>query len=294
MITGSPVPVGPDVVVGVLIGGATVLLAAAKSATRLERLRVVVLRAVPGEPPGRSAAIRPRLRLTGQARRWALVGMSALAGAFIGYRLAGPVGCAMGAVLAAAGPEAVRRRAGRRRTEALERQLAELVEGTALAVRTGLSLPRALEFAGKEAGPPLAIMLEQIRAEQSLGTSFEGAVHHLGEELATDDARLFALVVGVHVRTGGNLAVALDEVASTIRHRLGVRRELRALSAQGRISGAVLGALPVAFFFVLAATSHRELAPVYRSVPGVAMIAGGLLMQALAYVWIRRLMRVEI
>jgi tight adherence protein B len=294
MMAGSSVPEGRDLVVGLLIGGVAVLLPAAVSAARFERLRAAVLGAVHGEPSGRRTAAGPRLRLTGSARRWALVGMSGVAGALLGYRLAGPVGCAMGTVLAGAVPEAVRRRAGHRRDEALERQLAELVEGTALAVRTGLSLPRALEFAGNEAGPPLAVMWAGIRSEQALGTSFEGAVHSLGEELGTDDARLFALVVAVHLRTGGNLGGALDEVASTIRHRLGVRRELRALSAQGRISGGVLGALPVAFFFVLAATSHRELAPVYRSAQGIAMVIGGLFMQALAYAWIRRLMRVEI
>jgi len=82
-------------------------------------------------------------------------------------------------------------------------------------------------------------------------------------------------------------------VAATIRHRIAVRRELRALSAQGRISGSILGALPIAFFLVLAATSHHDLAPVYRSPAGIAMISSGLLMEGLAFLWIRRLLRVE-
>jgi tight adherence protein B len=98
----------------------------------------------------------------------------------------------------------------------------------------------------------------------------------------------------VHGKSGGNLAGALDEVVRTIRHRISVRRDLRALSAQGRISGTVLGSLPVGFFLVLASTSHRELAPVYRSGVGAAMVVAGLLMQALAYLWIRKLMKVQI
>ena len=73
-----------------------------------------------------------------------------------------------------------------------------------------------------------------------------------------------------------------------------MRRELRALSAQGRVSGGVLGSLPLLFFLVLAATSRRELEPIYRSAPGMAMIGGGLLMQGIAYVWIRTMLRVEV
>jgi len=60
------------------------------------------------------------------------------------------------------------------------------------------------------------------------------------------------------------------------------------------VSGAILGALPIAFFLVLAATSRRQLGPIYRSVPGIAMVTGGLVMEGLAYLWIRRLLRIEV
>jgi tight adherence protein B len=219
---------------------------------------------------------------------------AALIGGFVVGRLAGPIGVPLGAVLGAAVPWSLHRRTGRRRAEALERQLAELVETVALGVRSGLALSRALTFAAAEAGLPISEVLERMTAEQALGTPLEVALGHFAESLSTDDARLFVSVLTVHAKSGGNLAGALDEVTSTIRHRIAVRRELRALSAQGRISGAVLGSLPIAFFLVLASTSHRELAPVYRSAPGVGMVAGGLVMQALAYIWIRRLMRVHI
>jgi tight adherence protein B len=136
--------------------------------------------------------------------------------------------------------------------------------------------------------------VETLGAEQRLGAQFETALARFGERIGTPDARLFVLVMLIHHRSGGNVAGALEEVATTIRHRIGVRRELRALTAQGRISGAVLGALPIGFFLVLASTSHRDLAPVYRSGPGIAMVVGGFVLEALAYVWIRHLLRVEL
>jgi tight adherence protein B len=217
-----------------------------------------------------------------------------LIGAFVVSRLAGPIGLPLGAALGAAAPLSLARRTARRRAEALERQLAELVEAVALGVRSGLALNRALTFAAGEAAHPISVMLERLMAEQALGTPLEVALAHFSEAMSTDDARLLVSVLTVHAQTGGNLAGALDEVTTTIRHRIAVRRELRALSAQGRISGVVLGSLPIAFFLVLAATSHRELGPVYRSAAGVAMVAAGLVMQALAYLWIRMLMKVRL
>ena len=217
-----------------------------------------------------------------------------LIGAFIGMRLAGPPGVAAGLACGWGVPRLKERRAGRTRTEKLEGQLADVVETAALAVRSGLSLPHAVEFAASEADEPMAVFLRQVIDEQRLGVPFEDAMQHFAQELDSDDARLFVLVVSIHVRSGGNLAGALEEVSGAIHHRFAVRRELRALSAQSRISGAILGALPIVFFLVLAATSRDDLGPVYRSAAGIAMISVGLAMEGLAYLWIRRLMRVEI
>lgn len=217
-------------------------------------------------------------------------GLLAAAG---GLRLAGPLGIVAGAAVGATIPHLVRRRQVRKLEVELERQLADLAESTAMAVRSGFSIAQAMAFAAEEAVPPMSGILSRFIRQQDLGTPFEVALRHLAEDLGTPDARLFALIVSIHARSGGNLAVSLDEVAGTIRHRVAVRRELRALSAQGRISGSILGALPVAFFLVLAATSHQELAPIYRTPIGMAMISSGLLMEGLAFMWIRRLLRVE-
>jgi tight adherence protein B len=172
--------------------------------------------------------------------------------------------------------------------------LADAVETCALAVRAGLSITQSTEFAAEEAEEPLHALLARIPEEQRLGTPFEDALQHFGEAVDTEDARLFVLVVTTHARSGGNLSGALDEVAATVRHRIEVRRELRALSAQARVSGAILGSLPIAFFVVLAGTSQRELGPVYRSPAGIAMVLAGLALEATAYVWIRRVIRVEV
>jgi tight adherence protein B len=220
------------------------------------------------------------------------VGIGIVSG-LVGLQVVGPLGLAAGTVGGALAPRAWERKRRDDRSRRLERQLAELAESTAMAVRSGLSISQALEFAAEESTPPMSDVLDRFIQEQRLGVPFEEALHRMGDEVGTSDARLLTLVVRIHARSGGNLGGALDDVAATIRHRIRVRRELRALSAQGRISGSILGALPIAFFLVLAATSRQELAPVYRSPAGIAMISAGLVMEALAFMWIRRLLRIE-
>jgi tight adherence protein B len=220
--------------------------------------------------------------------------VAAIVGAAAGTSLLGPVGLVAGVLAGALVPAYLRRRGRRRRDVLLEGQLADVVEATSLGVRSGLSIRQALEFAAGEIPVPMAPYLGRLLAEQCVGAPLEDALKGFAGQLDSDDARLFVLILSVHARSGGNLAGALNEVAATIHHRVEVRRELRALTAQGRISGAILGTLPIGFFLVLAAVSHHDLEPVYRSSAGVAMIAAGLVLEGLAYVWIRRLLRVPI
>jgi tight adherence protein B len=212
---------------------------------------------------------------------------------FIGGQAAGPLGFIAGGAGGAAIPTVANRRKARKNAELIEHQLAELAEATALAVRSGLSVGQAVEFAHREVDSPLRQAVSELLAQQRLGTSFEVAVERFGDGVGTDDARLFSMILGVHARAGGNLAGALDEVTATIRHRIALRRELRALSAQGRISGVVLASLPIAFSLVLGMTSRARLAPIYSSPAGMAMVGGGLVLEALAFLWIRRLLRVD-
>jgi tight adherence protein B len=241
-----------------------------------------------------------RVTVEGRPSRW-LRRQSWLAGAGLGagaaaagWMVAGPMGGVIGVAAGVGGASARRRRRHRSHSELLEGQLADLAESVSLGLRSGLSVVQALEFSRAEAGSPIRAHLDRFVDQQELGVPFDLALERLGHDLDTDDARFLVLVTGIHARSGGDLAGALDEVGRTIRHRIGVRRELRAASAQGRISGVIMGSLPIAFFLFLAITSHNKLAPILRSGPGMAMVGGGLALEGLAYLWIRRLLRVEV
>jgi tight adherence protein B len=244
---------------------------------------------------GNDRAGAERMTFLRSRRSW-LVGTVLLGAAAVasGWVLAGPMGAVIGVVAGVGGPLARRRRRLRNQSEVLEGQLADLAESMSLGLRSGLSVAQALEFSRAESDGPVRAYLDRFVDQQRLGAPFELALERLGHELDTDDARFLVLVTGIHARSGGDLAGALDEVGRTIRHRIAIRRELRAASAQGRVSGLIMGSLPIAFFLFLSITSHDELAPILRSGAGMAMVGGGLALEGLAYLWIRRLLRIEV
>jgi tight adherence protein B len=106
------------------------------------------------------------------------------------------------------------------------------------------------------------------------------------------DARVAAGVFGLHRRTGGALAGALDGLASTLRARRSAARELRSLTAQARLSATVLGLLPIGFFLFLSVIAREDLRTAFGTPIGSGAVVLGFTLQACAYVWIRRLLRV--
>ncbi|HEX2089162.1 MAG TPA: type II secretion system F family protein [Actinomycetota bacterium] len=210
------------------------------------------------------------------------------------WHLAGPVAGVVAATGGAWLPIAKNRRTKRKRGERLDEQFAEYVEAAAMAVRGGLSIRHAMEFAAEEAEEPMAPLLHRVLNDQRLGSSFDRTLDRLAEELPTNETRLLVLVLRVHSRSGGNLADSLDVVASSIRQRMDSRRELHVLSAQGRMSGSILAVLPLVFFVVLAASSRSDMSPVLRSPAGIVLVSAGLTLQGLGYLWIKSLLRVRL
>jgi tight adherence protein B len=243
------------------------------------------------DPAGRPGpSVSPRLRtLGGAAAKAFAVGL----GSWLGWLLGGPATAVAGGIGTAVGLRLLEGRSARPDVRALDEQVSELAEGVASGVRGGLSITQAVEFAAADAQPPMREPVEEFLAARDVGVPFRTALDRLAARVGTDEIQLLALVLGVHHRSGGNVAGALDDVAATIRHRLRLRRELRALTAQGRISGAVLGVLPIGFFLVMALTSRGQLEPVLHSPAGSIMVSAGFVLEGLAFLWIRRLLRVD-
>lgn len=210
-----------------------------------------------------------------------------------GWLVAGPPGALAGLLAGTILPAAVDRRRRERHAELLDEQLGEAVTTIAAGLRSGLSLPQAIRFAADEGHAPLAGSLRAIGERSALGLPLEDSLDVWAKSHGGPDSRLVTSVFQLHHRTGGDLPRVLDQVARTLTDRRATVREVRSLTAQARLSGAILGLLPIGFFLFLSATSPDEMAAAYRSPAGLLAIGAGLLLQGVAFVWIRKLLRVD-
>jgi tight adherence protein B len=202
------------------------------------------------------------------------------------------VGIAVG-VASAIAPVAMDRKRNAGRRTAIDGQLLDVVTAIASALRSGRSLGQALTTAADEADDPLSTILAGTAHAASLGVPMDEALDRFADAVGGSDVRLVSGVLKVHRRTGGALAAALDDVARTLADRREAARELRSLTAQARLSAGILGLLPLGFFLFLSVVARRDIESAYRTTAGASAIGIGLALQGAAFVWIRRLLRVD-
>jgi tight adherence protein B len=276
--------VGTGVIEAVAVAGLIVLsttfLARAMAAERSRRL-------LGGLVPDRESA--PTLRVP----RNVLVGIGVVAAWFAGALLAGVVGSVAAAAVALTAPAVVARRRKRRREIAAQERLAEAVSLVAAAMRSGRSLHQAIELAASDVDPLLGSTFRRLADRTGLGDPMDESIDGWARDVGGPDARLVAGVLKLHRRTGGSLAASLENLAGTLRDRRASARELGSLTAQARLSAAILGLLPIGFFLFLSVIARRDLEAAYQTPTGVAAIGLGFALQGAAYMWIRYLLRVE-
>jgi tight adherence protein B len=133
---------------------------------------------------------------------------------------------------------------GKRRISRFEEQLPDTLSILASSVRGGFSLFQALQLIAKEASEPSKSEFLRVMQQISLGAPMDDALADLARRIPTEDVDILVTAIGLQHQTGGNLAHVLDIVATTVRERHRVQREIRSLTAQVRFSAMLLGALP--------------------------------------------------
>jgi tight adherence protein B len=239
---------------------------------------------------GSAARKRPGLGVS--SARW-LPAVRPIAAAVVAWPIAGGVGSATGLAAAVLVPRLIERRRAARRAEALDEQLSDAVASIAAGLRAGMSVLTALANAATDVGEPLASFLRAVVARADLGVPMSGSLARFSQDVGTPGARLVATALALHHRDGGDGPGVLDRLADTLRQRADGEREIRSLTAQARLSGTILGLLPIAFFLFLVMTSREDLATAYRTPAGAVAIVAGVCMQGTAFLWIRHLLRVD-
>jgi tight adherence protein B len=232
--------------------------------------------------------------------RWTLEGFVArvvagsVGGSLFTYLLFGsPWLAALVFFLGGASPYVYARWKKRRRMRRLEMQLPDAIDLIARGVRAGHPLPAGLGMVAQEAPEPLASEFRITFEEQKFGLPFEEALLGLGDRLEIMDVRIFLTAILVQREVGGNLSEILETIAETMRARFNLRRQVRVYTAQGRLSGYTLAALPIFVGLVISVINPGYMRPLFHETVGRALLAGAATMQFMGFLWIRKIVDIR-
>ena len=251
----------------------------------------------PAEPPPRVRAALDEADLPVPVPLAWTAWVGALAvGPLVAAVVGGPGLAGVAALGLVAGPVLVVRTRRGRADARLEQALPGALEAVARSLRSGASLRQAVEEAGRAGGTDRALAAELARAaaEAGQGASLVSALEAVGARRPLPGIRLGVAALCLGAETGGAQARAVDGVAATVRERLAVAAELRALSSQARISALVIGVAPVGFGAFAAATDPRTSQFLLHTSAGLVLLVVGLVLDALGWLWMQRLAKVVV
>jgi tight adherence protein B len=241
-----------------------------------------------------------RLDLAGIARKpaeWALLGGSACAvlSALLTLLLGNIViGVLAGAAVGYAGMRLIVSVRISRRRNAFRDQLPDMLQLIASSLRAGLSLAQALDAVVREDSQPAAGEFSRALAEARIGASVEDALDAVAVRMDSVDLRWTVMAIRIQREVGGNLAEVLSQTVATMRERASLRRHVRALSAEGRLSGYVLIALPLTLAAWLFLTDRSYLRPLWTTPLGVLLVIVAAVLFVIGVIWMRAAVKVEV
>jgi tight adherence protein B len=198
------------------------------------------------------------------------------------------------AAIGGAFPMLLLRNALKRRADKLREQLPDVLTIMASSLRAGHSFLQSLDTVAKEITQPAAAEFQRVVAEIRLGRPAEDALEALAERVGSPDFKWAVLAVNIQREVGGNLAEILDTVADTLRERAMLRRQIKVLTAEGRLSAWVLGALPFAIAFYMYAVNPDYIGKLFESTYGIIMVIVALVLMAAGILWMRKIVDIDV
>lgn len=184
-------------------------------------------------------------------------------------------------------------RAAERRHRAFGDQLEGTLQLMASTLRAGYGLTQAVATVAEEAMTPTKEEFARIVVETRIGRDLPGSLRALAYRMGNEDFGWVADAVSIQQEVGGNLAEVLDAVGGTIRDRNQIRRQVQALSAEGRMSAAVLIALPIGLAVVISMVNPGYLNPLFSTGAGRVLLVVGVLLMTFGFIWIRNLVKIR-
>jgi tight adherence protein B len=200
----------------------------------------------------------------------------------------------LGVLAGAATPYLYVRHKRTRRMRGFEEQLPEAIDLLGRALRAGHPLSAGLKMVGEESPEPIAGEFRRVFEEQRFGLAFEDSLLGMADRIPLVDVRIFVTAVLIQREVGGNLAEILDKLADVIRQRFSIMRQLRTFTAQGRMSGYILGGLPVFLGLVLLLINRDNMIAFLTHPLGKMMMTVAVVMQTVGYLWIQKIVKIDV
>jgi tight adherence protein B len=221
--------------------------------------------------------------------------LSALMAATLAALFLTPLAALPLAPMAAAMPTLIVYAIREKRSRKLSEQLPDALDMMSRSLRAGHALSSAFKLVATEMPAPVNVEFGRAFEEQNLGLSFEKAVVQMtARSPSNQDLKIFAVSVIIQKETGGNLVEILEKIAETIRLRYRFFGKLRALTAEGRMSGVVLALLPIGTALGIAAMNPSYMSGLLHTEVGKICLVYGLISWAVGIVWLRHMAKVEL
>ena len=181
-----------------------------------------------------------------------------------------------------------------KRREKFNQQLPEALATMSNALRAGFSISQAFDSVVEQGEKPMSEEFAILQQQLKIGMSFEDALESLGQRVGSDDLMLVTTAILISRKTGGNVTEIFDKISETIRGRMKIERKVKTLTAQGRMQGIIVSAMPVFLGLIMTLIKPNLMIPFLTSFFGIMAV---LLMSALIFVgWmmIRKIVKIDV
>ncbi len=180
-----------------------------------------------------------------------------------------------------------------KRLLAFEKQLPEAITTVSNCLKSGLTFQQGMQTVAEQMAEPVAKEFGRVMRELQLGSTTERALQNLSRRVPSPDAKLMVTAILISQQVGGNLSAVLDNIAQTVTDRIRVKQEVRTITSTGRISGMVIGLLPVILAVLLMLMNPNYMELLFQRQEGHIMLIAAVVMETIGYMLIRKIVSVK-
>ncbi len=184
-------------------------------------------------------------------------------------------------------------KARKKRSELFSKQLSEGLVIMGNSIKGGFTFLQSMQSIANDMQPPISAEFTKVLREIHYGVNQEIALRHMVERTGSEDLELLVSAVVTSSQVGSNLTEILDTIAATIRERIKIKQEINTLTAQGRISGLLIGILPIAIVLTVMVLNPNYFAGFFESYMGKVLLVLSIVMETMGFLIIKKIINIE-